>query len=82
MVFIDFSGFESPKIRPKSTPKRIRKTHRKKTSQNSILASGLASQNLPKSTRIAPKSVLKRSLFRDAMETVGKSTEVNGTHRL
>ena len=39
MVFIDFSGFEPPKINPKSMPKRIPKKHRRKTSKKLILAS-------------------------------------------
>ena len=35
-----------------------------------------------KSTRVAKKEDLERSLFRDAMETVGKSSEINGNRRL
>ena len=32
----------------------------------------------PKTTKIAPKSDAKRSLFRDAMELTRKSSETNG----
>ena len=34
----------------------------------------------PKSTNVAPKSDVERSLFRDAVETVGKSSETIGKH--
>ena len=34
----------------------------------------------PKTTKIAPKSDAKQSLFRDAMETTPESSEVNGPH--
>ena len=37
---------------------------------------------LPKSSKIGPRSDVKRSLFRDAMEITRKSSEVNGTRRL
>ena len=64
-----FSGFEPPKNDQKWTPKRIRKKHRKKTSQKSILASVLVSQNRPKSAqhrkkleKIAFKKKLKKRL--------------------
>ena len=36
----------------------------------------------PKTTKIAPKSDVKRSLFRDAMETARKSSQGNGPRRL
>ena len=36
----------------------------------------------PKSSEIPPKSDAERSLFRDAMETAKKSSEVNGGHSL
>ena len=36
----------------------------------------------PQTSKIAPKSDAKRSLFRDAMETARKSSEVNGTRPL
>ena len=51
-----------------------------KKPQKSIFPSKLASQNLPKSLKIGPKSDVKRGLFRDAMETMRNSSEVNGTH--
>ena len=59
-------------------PERIRKKHRQKTFQKSILASTLASQTAPKSSKIACKSGAQQSLFRDAMETTWKSSEING----
>ena len=63
-------------------PKRARKKDRKNTSQKSILASILGSKTFPKSIEISPKSDVKRSLFRDAMEIARKSSEVNGGRRL
>ena len=36
----------------------------------------------PKTTKIAPKSDVKRSLCRDAMELTRKSSEINGGRRL
>ena len=39
-------------------------------------------QIAPKSSRDAKKRGLGRSLFRDAMETVSKSSEINGSRRL
>ena len=38
------------------------------------------SQNPPKIEKTPPKSDLKRSLFRDAMETARKSSQLNGSH--
>ena len=35
----------------------------------------------PKTIKMAPKSDVKRSLFRDAMEIARKSSQVNGAHR-
>jgi len=63
-------------------PKRARKMDRKNTSQKSILASILGSKTLPKSIKIPPKSDVKRSLFRDAMETASKPSQTIGRHRL
>ena len=65
--------------------KRIRKKHRKKTSQKSILVSQnlqKSLQNHEKSRKIAPQRDAERSLFRDAMELARKSSEVNGAQRL
>ena len=36
----------------------------------------------PKTTKIAPKSDAKRSLFRDAMEITPESSEINGPHSI
>ena len=56
MVFIDFSGWEPPKKHPKSMPKCFRNKHGENTSQKSILAFVLASQNIRKSLQNPPKS--------------------------
>merc|ERR1712078_874890 len=77
-----FSGSEPQKNDHKSVPKRARKKDRKNTSQKSILASILDSKTLPKSIKIPPKSDVKRSLFRDAMQTARKSSQGNGSRRL
>ena len=77
-----FSGSEPQKNDQISMPKRARKKHRKNTSQNSSLARILGSKILPKSMKIHPKSDVKQSLFRDAMEIARKSSEVNGNHGL
>ena len=77
-----FSGSEPQKNDQKSMPKRARKKDRKNTSQKSILASILGSKTFPKSIKISPKSIVKRSLFRDAMEIAWKSSQVNGRRRL
>ena len=77
-----FSGSEPQKNDQKSMPKRARKKHRKNTSQKSILASILGSKTLPKSIEIPPKSDVKRSLFRDAMEITRKSPKTTGSHGL
>ena len=37
---------------------------------------------LPKSLKIGPKSDVKRSLFRDTMEMMRASSEINGRHSL
>jgi hypothetical protein len=37
---------------------------------------------LPKPSRIATKSVLKRSSFRDAMQPARNSAQINGSRRL
>ena len=76
-----FSGSEPQKNDQKSMPKRARKKDRKNTSQKSILASILGSKTFPKSIEISPKSDVKRSLFRDAMEIARKSSEGNGGRR-
>ena len=82
MVFVDLSGSEAPKIHPNSMSKRARKTQRKKTSEKSILASILASQNIPK---IDPASKNVWLNFMLEIETSGRSanqrkpTEINGT---
>ena len=77
-----FSRFEPRKIDPKLMQNRTRKKHRKKISKKLILASILASRNVPKSSEILPKSDAERSLFRDAMQPASKSPQVNGNHRL
>ena len=73
-----FSWFGLLKYDPKSMPKRARKKHRKKASQKSILATILAPKILPKTSEILPKSDVKRSLFRDAMEMARKSSQGSG----
>ena len=73
-----FSGSEPQKNDHKSVPKRARKKDRKNTSQKSILGS----KTFPKFIEISPKSIVKRSLFRDAMELVRKSPQVTGRHGL
>ena len=86
MVFIDFSGFEPPKIRPKSMLKRIQKKTSKKNFQKIDFGFHFASPKPPKidskATKISPKSDVKRSSFCDAMETTRGSSEVNGGHSL
>ena len=77
-----FSGFEPSKNDQKSMPTSHSKNSSKKTSQNSILGPFCPPQNLRKTTKIAPRSDVKRSLFRDAMQTAKKSSEVNGNRRL
>ena len=73
-----FSWFGLLKYDPKSMPKRARKKHRQKASQKSILATILAPKILPKTSEILPKSDVKRSLFRDAMQPANKSCKVIG----
>ena len=46
-----FSGFEPPRIHPKSMLKHARKKHRLKPSQKSIFGSFWPPKNLPKSTK-------------------------------
>ena len=53
-----------------------------KNPQKSIFPSKLASPNLPKSLKIGPKSDVKRSSFRKAMEITPESAQVNGPQRL
>ena len=73
-----FSWFGLLKYDPKSMPKRARKKHRQKASQKSILATILAPKILPKTSEILPKSDVKRSLFRDAMQLANKPCKVSG----
>ena len=73
MVFNDFSWFDSPKNDPKLMPKCTRKKHRKTTTWKSILASVLASQNRPKSLLKPPKSLLQAMLNEACFATLWKS---------
>ena len=71
MIFEVWNLRKSIKIDPKSMLKRIQKKHRKKPSQKSILASILASKNLPKSSKIAKirkKRLRKNVVKKEAME--------------
>ena len=76
-----FSGFEPPKNHEKSMPKRTRKIHRQKTSQKSILASVLASQNLPKSTQHRKKSkkiASRKKLQKNSLATYRDLPQITG----
>ena len=53
-----------------------------KNAQKSIFPSKLASPNFPKSLKIGPKSDVKRSSFRKAMEITPESSQINGGQRL
>ena len=75
-----FSGFEPPKNHKKSMPKRTRKKHRKKTSQKSILACVLASQNLPKSTQHRKKTkkiASRKKLQKNSLATYRTAPQIN-----
>ena len=86
MVFLKencyFLGFEPSKNDQKSMPTSHSKNSSKKTSQNSILGPFWPPQNFRKTTKIAPRSDVKRSLFRDAMQPARKSAEINEGRRL
>ena len=64
-----FQGSELFKKHQKSMPKRIRKKHHKKALQISILASVLASQNLPKSTQHRKKCLRKKAQKKEPWES-------------
>ena len=85
MVFLKenwcFSGFELSKNDQRSMPTPFEKQLEKNLPKFDF---GIiwASPKFPKNTKIAPRSDVKRSLFRDAMELTRKSSEVNGGRRL
>ncbi len=79
------------KVRPsKKRSKNDAETQSKKASEKYLSKIDLdlhfnlrkPSKIAPKSTRDAKKRGLGRSLFRDAMQIVSKSSEVNGSRRL
>ena len=89
MVFLrknnDFQGFGLQNIHPKSMSIRIRKIIEKNSPKIDFgVDFGLPKplEIAVKSTRGAKKEDLERSLFRDAMETVSKSSQINGSRRL
>ena len=74
---LDFQGFGPPKIKKKRCKNDIWKNFEKNASKIEFWRPFGA----PKSSEIAPKSDAERSLFRDAMQLVRGSAEINGNRR-